>query len=54
MIYFRRYEYSQSKVSDVSKENELLDVPHEAYESLEKYIANGESPVRIDTQKSHI
>ena len=31
-----------------------MDVPHEAYEKLEKYIASDESPVGIDAKKTQI
>lgn len=31
-----------------------MDVPHETYERLEKYISSDESPVGIDAKKTHI
>jgi len=31
-----------------------MDVPHEAYTRLEKYITSDESPVGIDAKKTHI
>jgi len=31
-----------------------MDVPHKAYERLEKYISSDESPVGIDAKKTHI
>lgn len=54
IVYIKRDECSQYIVSDVSKENELMDIPHEVYESLEKCIASDESPVGIDAKKTHI
>ena len=54
IVYIKSYECSQSNVSDLSKEYELMDVPHEAYETIEKYITSDESPVGIDAKKTHI
>ncbi len=54
IVYIERYECSQSNVSDGSKEYELMDVPHEVYERIEKYITSDESPVGIDAKKTHI
>ena len=54
IVYIKRYERSQTNESEASKENELMDVPHEAYTRLEKYITSDESPVGIDAKKTHI
>ena len=54
IVYIESCECSKSNVYDASKEYELMDVPHEAYERLEKYISSDESPVGIDAKKTHI
>ena len=54
MTYIKRHENSQFDVSELQTENEMIDVPQEIYERLEKCISSGESPVGIDAKKTHI
>ena len=54
MTYIKRHEGSQFEISVLRKENEMMDVPQEIYERLEKCITSDESPVGIDAKKTHI
>ena len=54
MTYIKRHEGSQFDLSALRKENEMMNVPQEIYERLEKYITSDESPVGIDAKKTHI
>ena len=54
MTYIKSNERSQFYATVLRKENEMMDVPQEIYERLEKCITSDESPVGIDTKKTHI